>query len=119
MLAAYAAMHNWELDFLTHVAPSSGISYRKTSTCINLLVLNVWVITSNVWSDKANYTVFVFDHVNGKGVRVICIIVWRVDDRLVGSNNCCFVDHTKTQIAERFGITDLGAVTEYLSVQFV
>lgn len=68
---------------------------------------------------EADYAVFVFNHVNGEGVRIICIIAWHVDDGLAGSNNRRFLDRTKAQIAERFGITDLGPVTKYLGVQFI
>lgn len=67
----------------------------------------------------ADYAVFIFDHVNGEGVRIICIIAWHVDDGLAGSNNRPFLDRTKGQIAERFGITDLGPVTKYLGIQFI
>jgi hypothetical protein len=68
---------------------------------------------------EADYAVFIFDHVNGEGVRVICIIAWHVDDGLAGSNNRVFLDRTKAQIAERFGISDLGPVTKYLGIQFI
>jgi hypothetical protein len=44
---------------------------------------------------EADYAVFIFDHINGKGVRVICIITWHVDDSLVGSNNHPFLDRMK------------------------
>lgn len=66
----------------------------------------------------ADYTVFIFGHVNGEGVRVMCIIAWHVNDGLVGCNNRTFLDCTKAQIAKHFGITDLGAITKYLGVQF-
>jgi hypothetical protein len=68
---------------------------------------------------EADYAVFIFDHVNAEGVRVICIIAWHVDDGLAGSNNRAFLDRTKHQIADRFGITDLGAVSKYLGIQFI
>lgn len=68
---------------------------------------------------EADYAVFIFDHVNGEGERVICIIAWHVDDGLAGSNNRRFLDQTKGQIAERFGISDLGPVTKYLGIQFI
>jgi hypothetical protein len=66
----------------------------------------------------ADYTIFIFDHINAEGTRVVCIIAWHVDDGLAGSNNCHFLNQTKRQITERFGITDLGAVTNYLGIQF-
>jgi hypothetical protein len=68
---------------------------------------------------KADYAVFIFDHVNGEGEQVICIIAWHVNDSLAGSNNWHFLDQTKGQIAERFGISDLGPVTKYLGIQFI
>lgn len=67
----------------------------------------------------ADYAVFIFDHINGEGTRIICIIAWHVDDGLAGANNRAFLDQTKSKIAERFGITDLGPVTKYLGIQFV
>jgi hypothetical protein len=60
-----------------------------------------------------------FDRVNAEGVRVICIIAWHVDDGLAGSNNHAFLDCTKSQIADWFGITDLGAISKYLGIQFI
>lgn len=68
---------------------------------------------------EADYAVFIFDHVNAEGVRVICIIAWHVDDGLAGSNNQAFLDKTKGQIAEHFRITDLGAISKYLGIQFI
>jgi hypothetical protein len=49
---------------------------------------------------NADYAVFIFDHINAEGTRVICIIAWHVDDGLVGSNNCHFLNQTKQQITE-------------------
>lgn len=66
----------------------------------------------------ADFAVFIFNRINGEGVRVICVIAWHVDDGLAGSNNRAFLDRTKHQIAQRFGITDLGPVTKYLGIQF-
>jgi hypothetical protein len=66
----------------------------------------------------ADYAVFIFDHVNAKGVRIVCIIAWHVDDGLAGANNCAFLDQTKSKIVERFGIMDLGPISKYLSIQF-
>ncbi|KIK35055.1 hypothetical protein CY34DRAFT_96817, partial [Suillus luteus UH-Slu-Lm8-n1] len=57
-----------------------------------------------------------FNHINTQGVWVICIIAWYIDDGLTGSNNCAFLDQTKHQIMEHFGITDLGAVTKCLNI---
>lgn len=68
---------------------------------------------------EADYAVFIFDHIDVHGVRIICIIAWHVDDGLAGSNNRAFLDKTKGQIAECFGITDLGPVTKYLGIQFI
>jgi hypothetical protein len=68
---------------------------------------------------EADYAVIIFDHINAQGVRVICIIAWHIDNGLAGSNNHAFLDQTKSQIAKRFGITDLGAVSKYLGIQFI
>jgi hypothetical protein len=68
---------------------------------------------------EADYMVFIFNHLDSEGTRIICIIVWHVDDRLAGANNRKFLDQTKSKITDRFGITDLGPVTKYLGVQFV
>jgi hypothetical protein len=67
----------------------------------------------------ADYAVFIFDHVNSEGARVICIIAWHVNDSLAGSNNQVFLDQIKGQIAECFSIADLGAVSKYLGIQFI
>jgi hypothetical protein len=67
---------------------------------------------------KADYAVFIYHHVTNKGVHVICIIAWHVDDGLAGSNNRKFLDWIKGRIAERFGIADLGPVTKHLGVQY-
>jgi hypothetical protein len=68
---------------------------------------------------EADYAVFIFNHVDSEGTQIICIIAWHVDDGLAGTNNCKFLDQTKSKIKDRFGITDLGPVTKYLGVQFV
>lgn len=65
-----------------------------------------------------DYAVFIFDHTNGKDMRIMYIIAWHVNDSLVGANNHAFLDQTKSKIAERFGITNLRPVTKYLSIQF-
>jgi hypothetical protein len=68
---------------------------------------------------EADYTIFIFNHINGKGVRIRCVIAWHVDNGLTGSNNHGFLDKMKVQTAEQFSITDLGPITEYLSIQFI
>jgi hypothetical protein len=67
---------------------------------------------------EADYAVFIFNHINDEGERVLCIIAWHIGNGLAGSNNQKFLDQTKAQIAECFGITDLGAVTKYPGIQF-
>ncbi|KIJ10392.1 hypothetical protein PAXINDRAFT_41211, partial [Paxillus involutus ATCC 200175] len=64
----------------------------------------------------ADYAVFIYDHVTVEGVHVICIIAWHVDDGLASSNNHKFLDWVKKQIADHFGLSDLGPVTKYLGV---
>ncbi|KAG2739720.1 hypothetical protein P692DRAFT_201688198, partial [Suillus brevipes Sb2] len=70
---------------------------------------------------EAYYAVFIFDHINGKGVCVICIITWHVNDKTSKSNAAATAHmlDRHTAIAERFGISDLGPVSKYLRVQFV
>jgi hypothetical protein len=68
---------------------------------------------------EADYAVFIFDHLDSEGTRIICIITWHIDDGLAGTNNHKFLDQTKSKITDCFGITDLGPVTKYLGVQFV
>ena len=64
----------------------------------------------------ADLAVFIFDKMES-GARVICIIVWHVDDGLAGSNSRQFLDWVKKTIADRFGISDMGAVSIYLGIQ--
>lgn len=66
----------------------------------------------------ADYAVFVYDTVDSKGVRTVCIIAWHVDDGLAAANQRVFLDWVKKQIGERFGIADLGPVVKYLGIQF-
>lgn len=68
---------------------------------------------------KADYAVFVYNHVNSEGVHVICIIAWHIDDGLAGCNNRKFLDWVKGHITDRFGITDLGPVVKHLGIQYV
>jgi hypothetical protein len=90
--------------------------YRLKQTAYDWYELLHDVLT---WLDflhcKADYAIFVFDHVSSKGMRVICIIVWHVNNGLIGANNRAFLDQIKAQIAKCFGITGLGVVR----VQFV
>jgi hypothetical protein len=67
---------------------------------------------------EADYTIFIYHHITNKGVHVICIITWHIDDGLAGSNNRKFLDWIKGHITECFGITDLGLVTKHLGVQY-
>jgi hypothetical protein len=41
---------------------------------------------------EADYAVFVYDNIMDKGVHMICIIAWHVDDGLAGSNSQKFLD---------------------------
>jgi len=66
----------------------------------------------------ADYAVFIYDAVDAKGTRVVCIIGWHVDDGLAAANQRAFLDWVKKQIGERFGIADLGPVVKYLGIQF-
>ncbi|KAG2053290.1 hypothetical protein BDR06DRAFT_886260, partial [Suillus hirtellus] len=63
-----------------------------------------------------DYTILVFNHVDNEGVRVICMIMWHIDNSLTGSNSWTFLDCIKVQIAEHFSIMDLEAVIKYLGV---
>jgi len=81
-------------------------------------LLRAVLITLGFIRCDADYAVFIFNHVNAKGVRIVCIIAWHVDDGLAGANNCVFLDQTKSKIVEHFGITDLGPVSKYLGIQF-
>lgn len=67
---------------------------------------------------EADYAVFIYDHVNAEGERIICIIAWHVNVRLAAASNCPFLIWIKGQIAQRFGITDLGPVSKHLGIQF-
>ncbi|KIK15965.1 hypothetical protein PISMIDRAFT_50882, partial [Pisolithus microcarpus 441] len=58
-------------------------------------------------------TVFIFDKLERDGRRVICIIVWHVDDGLSSCNSRYFLNWVKGKIGERFGISDLGPVSLY------
>lgn len=62
-------------------------------------------------------TVFIFDKLERDGRRVICIIVWHVDDGLGGCNSRYFLNWVKGKIGERFGISDLGPVSLYLGIE--
>lgn len=57
--------------------------------------------------------VFILDRIEEDGRRVICIIVWHVDDGLGGCNSRCFLNWVKGKIGEWFGISDLGPVLLY------
>ncbi|KAG2067621.1 hypothetical protein BDR04DRAFT_976834, partial [Suillus decipiens] len=67
---------------------------------------------------EANYAVFMYDHINGEGDRVICIIAWHVDDRLTATSNHPFLVHIKSQIAQQFGLSNLRPVSKHLGIQF-
>jgi hypothetical protein len=67
---------------------------------------------------EADYTVFIYDHINDKGEHIICIIAWHVDDGLAATSNCPFLVNMKGQISQCFGITDLGPVSKHLGIQF-
>ncbi|KIK18677.1 hypothetical protein PISMIDRAFT_14173 [Pisolithus microcarpus 441] len=64
-----------------------------------------------------NLAVFIFDRAGEDGRRVICIIVWHVDDGLGGCNSRYFLNWVKGKIGERFGISDLGPVSLYLGIK--
>ncbi|KIJ15303.1 hypothetical protein PAXINDRAFT_40921, partial [Paxillus involutus ATCC 200175] len=61
--------------------------------------------------------VFIYNMTRADGTRVICIIIWHVDDGLGGSNNRKFLDWVKGKIGERFGISDMGSVMMYLRIK--
>lgn len=61
--------------------------------------------------------VFFFDKTGDDGLRIVCVIVWHVDDGLGGCNSRRFLDWVKLRIGERFGISDLGAVSLYLGIE--
>jgi hypothetical protein len=52
------------------------------------------------------------------GVMVSAIITLHVDDGLGGSNHPPYLEWVKTEIAKEFGIKDLGAVKQFLGVEF-
>ena len=62
---------------------------------------------------EVDHAVFFF-HRNG----VCCLLAWHVDDGMAGSNNASFLDETKRRLHVRFSITDMGAITKYLGIQF-
>jgi len=53
---------------------------------------------------------------NKGGVR--CLTGWHVDDAMGGSNNESFLREVKHKLHMRFGITDMGAITKFLHIQF-
>lgn len=61
--------------------------------------------------------VFFFDKTGKDGRRIICVIVWHVDDGLGGCNCRYFLNWVKGRIGERFGISDLGPVSLYLGIE--
>jgi hypothetical protein len=67
---------------------------------------------------EADYAIFMYDHVNGEGERIICIITWHVDDGLAAASNRPFLISIKGQITKCFGITDLRPVSKHLGIQF-
>lgn len=151
VLAAYCAMHDWELDcfdakraflwgklqedvymrqppgferlgddFARLVCHLLSSLYGLKQAAYDWYELLREVLTSlGFLRCEADYAIFIFDHINGEGERVVCIIAWHVDDGLAGSNNRRFLDQTKALIAQRFGISDLGPVSKYLGVQFI
>lgn len=65
-----------------------------------------------------DYADFIYDHTDANGVCTVCIIAWHVDDGLAAANGRVFLTWVKTQIAEYFGLANLGPVTKHLGVQF-
>ncbi|KIK15938.1 hypothetical protein PISMIDRAFT_16132 [Pisolithus microcarpus 441] len=61
--------------------------------------------------------VFILDRVEEDGRRVICIIIWHIDDGLGSCNSRHFLNWVKGKISEHFGISDLGPVTLYLRIE--
>lgn len=59
--------------------------------------------------------VFIYRKTFPDGRVIICIIAWHIDDGLGGSNNRQYLDWVKEKIRDRFGISDMGAVTMYIS----
>ncbi|KAG2073703.1 hypothetical protein BDR04DRAFT_982680, partial [Suillus decipiens] len=67
---------------------------------------------------EADYVVFIYDHVNGEGERIVCIIAWHVNDSLATPSNRPFLVLIKSQIEQRFGITGLRPMLKHLRIQF-
>ncbi|KAL4080888.1 hypothetical protein J3A83DRAFT_4068524, partial [Scleroderma citrinum] len=60
-----------------------------------------------------DYVVFIFCRTGVK-----CLSAWHFDDGMGGSNNSLFLQEMKHKLHLCFGITDMGAITKYLGLQF-
>jgi hypothetical protein len=61
---------------------------------------------------EVDYVVFVYNHVNSNGERIVCIIAWHVDDSFAAASNHPFLISIKSQIGQHFSITDLSEGTK-------
>ena len=80
-------------------------------------LLSSILVALGFFKSKVDFAVFVYVKTLGDGCYIICIIAWHVDDGLGGSNSRTFLDWVKGQIKDRFGISNMGAISMYLGIE--
>ncbi|KIK15153.1 hypothetical protein PISMIDRAFT_16718 [Pisolithus microcarpus 441] len=111
LLIAMASRNNWELDCFNTKRAFLHAAFD-------------WYVTLSKLLEELSFSrsdidlaVFIFDRAGEDGQRVICIIVWHVDDGLGRCNSRYFLNWVKGKIGEHFGISDLGPISLYLGIK--